>query len=136
MSTHVRSSIYCMKSVPHAFNSHVYRVQIHLLLTLARSRGKQLVLMHEKSCMIASLFHVLASLLLLTSLNSLHACKFGMLHAICRFFKSNFSKSYFRNTIRISYSLDLDLGLIWVQTVCKSYQQATFFRQQPKLCHF
>ena len=42
--------------------------------------------------------------------------------------KSTFSKSSFRNTTRVSYSLnpDPDLsGLIWFQSVCKSYQQTT-----------
>ena len=44
------------------------------------------------------------------------------------FFKLTFSKKSFRNTIRVSNSLDPDQawsGLIWVQTVCKGYQQTT-----------
>ena len=46
------------------------------------------------------------------------------------FSKSTFSKNYFRSTIRVSNSLDPDQtnilsGLIWVQTVCKSYHQTT-----------
>ena len=50
--------------------------------------------------------------------------------------KSTVSKNSFRNTIRVSNSLDLDQarhfvrpdilsGLIWVQTVCKVYQPMT-----------
>ena len=44
------------------------------------------------------------------------------------FSKSTFLKNYFRNTIRVSNRLDPDQagylwGLIWIQTVCKSYQQ-------------
>ena len=34
-----------------------------------------------------------------------------------------FSKNYFRNTIRVSNTLDHSVSLIWVQTVCKGYQQ-------------
>ena len=42
------------------------------------------------------------------------------------FFKSSFSKSAFKNTIRVSDSLDPDAdGLVWVQTVFKSVQQMT-----------
>ena len=45
------------------------------------------------------------------------------------FSKSTFSKNSFRNTIRESNSLDPDqarqFGLIWVQIVCKGYQQTT-----------
>ena len=47
------------------------------------------------------------------------------------FSKSTFSKIYFRNTIRVSTSLDPDQarrstsGLILVQTDCKGYQQTT-----------
>ena len=42
----------------------------------------------------------------------------------------NFLKNYFKNTILVSNRLDPDqadilLGLIRVQTVCKSYQQTT-----------
>ena len=51
---------------------------------------------------------------------------------ICRllifFFRVNFFANSFRNTIRVSNSLDPDQkrsGLIWVQTVCQSYLQAT-----------
>ena len=50
----------------------------------------------------------------------------------CRLFflNSTFLKNYFRNTIRVSNSLDPDQankipGLIWVQMVCKGYQQKT-----------
>ena len=39
------------------------------------------------------------------------------------FFKIIFSKSYFRNIIRVSNGLDSDQE--WVQTVCKGYQQTT-----------
>ena len=44
-------------------------------------------------------------------------------------FQINFFEKFFRNTIRVSNSLDQDqaqffAGLIWVQTVCKGYQQA------------
>ena len=44
--------------------------------------------------------------------------------------KSIFSKNSFKNTIRVSNNLDPDQadilsGLIWVQIVCKSYQQTT-----------
>ena len=48
------------------------------------------------------------------------------------FFKVLFSKTIFSNTIRESNSMDPDqdpcfdgLGLIWVQSVCKGYQQMT-----------
>ena len=46
------------------------------------------------------------------------------------FSKSTPSKNSFRNTIRVSNNLDPDQarhfsGLIWVQTVCKGYQQMT-----------
>ena len=46
------------------------------------------------------------------------------------FSKSTFSKNSSRNTIRVSNSLDPDqaqqnIGLIWVQTVFKGYQQTT-----------
>ena len=52
------------------------------------------------------------------------------------FSKSSFSKNSFRNTTRVSNSLDPDQarrpnclqrtsGLIWMQTVCKRYQQTT-----------
>ena len=47
------------------------------------------------------------------------------------FFKINFlKKNSLRNTIKMSNSLDLDQaqrlsGLIWIQTVCKGYQQTT-----------
>ena len=44
-------------------------------------------------------------------------------------FKINFFKKIFRNTIRVSNSLDPDQDrhsvLLWVQTVCKGYQQTT-----------
>ena len=45
-------------------------------------------------------------------------------------FKSTFSKLFFRNATGVSNSLDPDQdrhlsGLIWVQTVCKGYQQTT-----------
>ena len=45
-------------------------------------------------------------------------------------FKINFPKNSFGNTIRVSHSLDPDQarhlsGLIWVQAVCKGYQQKT-----------
>ena len=48
----------------------------------------------------------------------------------CRLKKSTFSKNSFRNTIRESNSLDTIrpnkmLGLIWIQSVCKGYQQKT-----------
>ena len=54
-------------------------------------------------------------------------------HALCRlliyFSKTSFSKNYFRNTIKVSNSLDLGSGpeifLICVQTVYKGYQQTT-----------
>ena len=38
-----------------------------------------------------------------------------------------FPKNSFGNIVSVSYSLDLDImsGLIWVQTVCKGYQQTT-----------
>ena len=46
------------------------------------------------------------------------------------FFKINLFQNSFRNTIRVSNSLDPDLadilsGLIWIQTVCNGYQQTT-----------
>ena len=46
------------------------------------------------------------------------------------FLNQPFSKNSFRNTIRVSNSLDPDQarhlsGLIWVQTVCKGYQRTT-----------
>ena len=49
------------------------------------------------------------------------------------FSKLTFSKHSFRNTIRVSK------GLIWVQTVCKGYQQKTQFatsRQRVKIKAF
>ena len=57
------------------------------------------------------------------------------------FSKSTFLKSSFRSywhTIRVSNSLDPDQaqqmsGLIWVQTVCKSYQQRTLGDKRVKL---
>ena len=44
------------------------------------------------------------------------------------FFETNFSKNYFRITIRVSNSFDpirpdILSGLIWTQTVCKDYRQ-------------
>ena len=56
---------------------------------------------------------------------------FACFFVICGFFlKLSFSKKTFKNTIRMSKSLDPDQvrrlsGLIWVQTVCKGYQQTT-----------
>ena len=46
------------------------------------------------------------------------------------FSKSTFSENSFRNIIRVSnvwiqVRPDILLGLIWVQTVCKGYQQTT-----------
>ena len=46
------------------------------------------------------------------------------------FFQNYLFKNSFRNTIRVSNDLDPDqdrhlLVLIWVQTVCKGYQQTT-----------
>ena len=46
------------------------------------------------------------------------------------FLNQLFQKQSFRNTIRVSDSLDPNrpdvlLSLIWVQTVCKGYQQTT-----------
>ena len=47
------------------------------------------------------------------------------------FSKLTFQRNSFRNTIRVANSLDPDQarhsGLIWVQTVCKDYQQMTKF---------
>ena len=42
----------------------------------------------------------------------------------------SFSHNSFRNSLKVSNSLDLDqveklFGLIWTQTVCKGYQQMT-----------
>ena len=47
-----------------------------------------------------------------------------MLFVVCRFF-NYWKRRFFMNTIRVSNSLDSDqawnfVGLIWVQTVCKS----------------
>ena len=44
----------------------------------------------------------------------------------------SFSQNSFRNSLKVSNSLDLDqvetfFGLIWTQTVCKGYQQMTEF---------
>ena len=62
---------------------------------------------------------------------------FACFFVVCGFFfKINFSKKSLRNTIRVSNSLDPDQaerfvgpdilsGLIWVQTVCKDYQQTS-----------
>ena len=49
------------------------------------------------------------------------------------FSKSSFSKNSFRNTIKVYNGLDpnqarLFVGLIWVQTVCKGYQQTGYAR--------
>ena len=46
------------------------------------------------------------------------------------FFKINVFKKNFRNTIKVSISLDPDQlnvlwSLIWVQMVCKGYQEKT-----------
>ena len=56
--------------------------------------------------------------------------KFFMLlcHLLIFFQNQLFEKNSFRNTIRVSNSLDPDqaghlVGLIWVQTVSKGYQQ-------------
>ena len=48
--------------------------------------------------------------------------------AVVFFFKIFFTNNYFMNTIKVSNSLYPDqanilLGLIWVQTLCKGYQQ-------------
>ena len=64
----------------------------------------------------------------LHSPNSLHA---GYFYGFCRlliFSKSTFRKKSFRNTNRVSNSLDPDQarplsGLIGVQTVCKGHQK-------------
>ena len=46
---------------------------------------------------------------LIISINSLHAGNFACFFVVCGFFfKLNFSKKYFRNTIRVSNSLDPD----------------------------
>ena len=43
----------------------------------------------------------------------------------------------FRNTIGVSNSLDLDQVLIWVQSVCKGYQQMTqVAASKEKVCLF
>ena len=60
--------------------------------------------------------------------NCLTLCPLGILDVFLSsadfFSKSIFSKISFRNTIRVSSSLGPDdLGLIWVQTVCRGYQQ-------------
>ena len=64
-------------------------------------------------------------------------CNLCSFHAICHlmifFSKSSlkFSKISFRNTINVSRTVwikirpNILLGLIWVQTVCKGYQQTT-----------
>ena len=60
------------------------------------------------------------------------------------FQNSTFPKNSFRNTLRLSNRLDSDLarrflgkkktsGLIWVQTVCKGYQQTKLVGKQFNL---
>ena len=49
-----------------------------------------------------------------------------------------FSKYSFRNIIRVSQRLDPDqarqmLGMIWVQTVCKGYQQTALVGKELKV---
>ena len=68
--------------------------------------------------------HLLFTLCMLGNL----ACFFSS--TVFFFFKSTLSKISLRNTIRVSNSLNQDQagvlsGLIWVQTVCKCYQQTT-----------
>ena len=53
-----------------------------------------------------------------------------LLNLLNELVKSDKSEASFRNTISVSNSLDPDKpdilpGLIWVQTVCKGYQQTT-----------
>ena len=61
---------------------------------------------------------------------------------LCRlliFSKSTFSKNSFRNTMRVSNSLDPDIpsGLIWVQNVSKGYQQKTLsIESRPQNAEF
>ena len=50
---------------------------------------------------------------------------FNFLSSADYFQNKTFSKNSFRNTIRVSNSLDILSGLIWVQTVCEGYQQTT-----------
>ena len=52
------------------------------------------------------------------------------------FSKSTFLKNSFRNTIRVSTGLDPDQDLIWVQTVCKGYQQKTKVSANKEMVKF
>ena len=54
------------------------------------------------------------------------------------FLSAEFFLSSFRNTIRVSNSLDPEQaqqmsGLVWVQTVCKGYQQKTLEGKKLKV---
>ena len=58
-------------------------------------------------------------------MNSSPLGNFSFFLSTAYFFQNQlFKKNYFRNTICVSNRLDPD-QLIWVQTVCKSYQQTT-----------
>ena len=63
----------------------------------------------------------------LSTLNSLHAGKIFMI--ICRllnFFKINFFEKFFQEYHQsVNQFESIVSGLIWVQTVCKGYQQMT-----------
>ena len=65
-------------------------------------------------------------------IKQLHAGYFSCFLSSTDFFqKTNFSKNYFMSSIRGSNNFLLKIrpvvlsGLIWVQTVCKSYPQTT-----------
>ena len=69
--------------------------------------------------------------MLIFLVNSLHTGKFFLLMlSSAAFFKINLLKNSFSNTIRVLDGLDSDrdrhsVDLIWVQPVCKGYQQMT-----------
>ena len=56
-------------------------------------------------------------------------CPLEIFHGFCRlqiFLKIDFFKNFLRcQSVRIKIRLDILSDLIWVQTVCKTYQQTT-----------
>ena len=78
------------------------------------------------------------------SMNSITLCLLCNLSRFCPllFFQDHFFfKNSFRNTIRVENSLDpyqarQKLGMIWVQTVCKGYQQTTLVVNEDNFSKF
>ena len=80
---------------------------------------------HKKEC---SSFLNLKVMLPLSQQTGIYCAAGGLVFCCCCFQNQLFSQEFFQDTIRVSKSLDPDRtdvlsGRIWVQTLCKSYQQ-------------